>query len=273
MLEDSRLRMFTVLAEEGNFTRAARRLGISQPAVSQSISELERSLGVKLFTRTRTAAVLTGEGEMFRSYATEILKWYEAADTLFGLEGRATVNRPVGVSCPAMAAEAILPALLSDLVNVTSDAFTVHVIPDEGADQAEDDITLFTLPRKDTLDFETGATLCGSLSAAAGAAAKDPDTGSAQLAVWKPYEKMLPAHALARVHFSSDSPAAAIRLTARVPGMVCLVPYICLKDSGLHIAPEPLPHLQTDLHIRFGRRFAPAALTGVLKRKLSTIIQ
>ena len=42
MLEDFRLKVFLTVESEGSFTKAARNLGISQPAVSQNIAELER---------------------------------------------------------------------------------------------------------------------------------------------------------------------------------------------------------------------------------------
>ena len=41
MLDDFRLRVFMMVAAEGSFTRAAQHLGVSQPAVSQNIAELE----------------------------------------------------------------------------------------------------------------------------------------------------------------------------------------------------------------------------------------
>ncbi len=272
MLDDNRLRIFSTLAEEGNFTRAARRLRISQPAVSQSISELEKQLGVKLFERTRTAATLTPEGETFRSYASEILKWYDAAGTMFSLDGKATMHRPISVRCPAFAAESVIPELLSDSLSITADTFTVRIVPDESASTAEGDIVLYASARKDTLDIDEASTLAGTFSAAAGSRDADADPSFAPLAIWRPYEKLLGADYLARVTFSGDSPAAAVRAAARVPGLVCLVPHFCLAGSGLHIIPHPMPRLQQDLHIRFGDRMDHGGLAAVLKRKLLSII-
>ena len=83
MIEDFRLKVFETVAETGNFTASARELGITQPAVSQNISELEKALGVQLFNRTRTSVELSAEGEKFREYALQILHWYEAANQAF----------------------------------------------------------------------------------------------------------------------------------------------------------------------------------------------
>ncbi len=70
--EDFRLRIFLTLAEEGNFTRTAARLGITQPGVSQNISELERIYGMKLFNREKGSVSLTEKGREFREYALRI---------------------------------------------------------------------------------------------------------------------------------------------------------------------------------------------------------
>src|SRR5918999_2899006 len=57
------LRPFVVLAGELHFSRAAERLHVTQPALSQQIARLERQLGVQLFARTRTQVELTDAGE------------------------------------------------------------------------------------------------------------------------------------------------------------------------------------------------------------------
>lgn len=83
MIEDSRLRIFEMVAVMGNFTAAARELGISQPAVSQNIAELERQLDVQLFERERGSVRLTDKGKLFKSYSDQILHWYRAAERAF----------------------------------------------------------------------------------------------------------------------------------------------------------------------------------------------
>jgi DNA-binding transcriptional LysR family regulator len=67
------LRSLVALAREGNFTRAARRLGIAQPALSQQIRALERELGVLLVARTNRTSGLTDAGARLVSRAEPIL--------------------------------------------------------------------------------------------------------------------------------------------------------------------------------------------------------
>lgn len=83
MLEDFRLKIFITVAKEGSFTKAAAVLGITQPAVSQNIAELEKNAGTKLFERLRGEVVLTDQGKVFMDYAVSILDSCAEAGNLF----------------------------------------------------------------------------------------------------------------------------------------------------------------------------------------------
>ena len=82
MLEDSKIRAFLEVEKERNFTRAAARIGISQPAVSAQIAALEESLGAELFERGRELR-LTPSGEIFLGYARRIQQAYDLANNAF----------------------------------------------------------------------------------------------------------------------------------------------------------------------------------------------
>jgi len=68
-LELRQLRVFAAVVDAGTYTRAARALGISQSTVSETLSALERTLGVGLFRKAAKGLALTPSGEVLLAYA------------------------------------------------------------------------------------------------------------------------------------------------------------------------------------------------------------
>ena len=66
-----------MIAEEQNITRAAQRLFVSQPSLSQTLKKVETELGAVLFTRTTNGLQLTYIGENFMKYAAQITNSYK----------------------------------------------------------------------------------------------------------------------------------------------------------------------------------------------------
>ena len=73
----AKLEAFVAVAEEGGFSAAARRLCMSQPALSQTINAIERRLGVELFVRSTTGVQSTAAGQALLDEARAILARYD----------------------------------------------------------------------------------------------------------------------------------------------------------------------------------------------------
>lgn len=79
MIDQYLLRYFLAVAETGNFSRAARRVSVTQPTLSAGIAKLERELGARLFDRDRQRVALTPAGSRFLVRARRIAAEYEHA--------------------------------------------------------------------------------------------------------------------------------------------------------------------------------------------------
>jgi len=78
-MEIRHLRYFLAVAQELNVSRAAKRLGIAQPALSRQIADLERELGLRLFERSAAGMALTDSGRLFRDKMVKIVDALDAA--------------------------------------------------------------------------------------------------------------------------------------------------------------------------------------------------
>ena len=85
-MDFTQLRAFVTIAAEGNLTRAADRLHLTQPAVSLQLKSLQATLGLQLFTRTAIGMVLTDDGAKLLPFAERVLssvnEFRQGADAL-----------------------------------------------------------------------------------------------------------------------------------------------------------------------------------------------
>lgn len=77
------LRYFLTVAREGNITRAADFLHVTQPTLSRQLKELEQKLGKKLFIRSSHSIILTDEGILLRKRAEEIVDMVDKLEAEF----------------------------------------------------------------------------------------------------------------------------------------------------------------------------------------------
>lgn len=254
MFEDFRLRIFMAVAEKGSFTLAAKALGVSQPAVSQNIAELEKSLGAELFLRRKGSVTLTPKGAAFKEYAGRILYWYTATEMMFGPEGKLSANKPVRLSADGFIASHILPQALSKLLAFNpSLTFSLR----SESSRNDSDIRIYAQRHVTEPSFEDIGTFLFSVTASAvssnPAYSKTTDLKalpqSAKLAVPKMYSEILPLDLKARVAVVSDSAEAIVKLVADSPDIIGLLPLPAVP-LDLTILPVTLPSLALDVHLQ-----------------------
>jgi DNA-binding transcriptional LysR family regulator len=112
-MELRQLRYFVALAGELHFGRAAKRLALTQPPLSQAIQKLERELGVRLFERTRRRVALTHAGKAFLDEARHTLASADGAMDRAQRASRGEVGR-LAVGFLANTAYTLLPLVLRD---------------------------------------------------------------------------------------------------------------------------------------------------------------
>lgn len=254
MFEDFRLRIFMAVAEKGSFTLAAKALGVSQPAVSQNIAELEKSLGAELFLRRKGSVTLTPKGAAFKEYAGRILYWYTATEMMFGPEGKLSANKPVRLSADGFIASHILPQALSKLL-AFNPSLTFSIRSESSGNDS--DIRIYAQRHVTEPSFEDIGTFLFSVTASAvssnPAYSKTTDLKalpqSARLAVPKIYSEILPLDLKARVAVVSDSAEAIVELVTDSPDIIGLLPLPAVP-LDLTILPVTLPSLALDVHLQ-----------------------
>ena len=271
MLEDFRLKVFMAVEREGNFTRAARTLGISQPAVSQNIAELEKEIGTELFKRTKGSVTLTPAGSAFKEYAIRILQWCSAAEDMFGTAGKLKSVSPVIIEADGYSVEVILPHVLETVVGLNP-GLSFKVSPPGSLKSP--DLLLTCRPHAAQMSLEDGETYLGPVKAVA--LSDNPGFGLSRavqpglrLAVWTPYLPLLPLDLASKVVLDTYSLSMLRGLS--LSDFVVLMP----KDSrfaGLPALDADLSFLDMDLHALPSVGFKGTAVYRSLQNLLKTFL-
>ncbi|MFS0688262.1 LysR family transcriptional regulator [Sporosarcina sp. 179-K 8C2 HS] len=115
------LEIIKALAEEGNMRKAAERLFLSQPALSQRLQTIEKEWGTLLFIRSQKGLEPTPAGELVISFAKEtILKKEETAEMIASLADR--VHGTLKIACASIVGQTWLPQVLKEFVRMYPDA-------------------------------------------------------------------------------------------------------------------------------------------------------
>lgn len=115
-MEIKQLKAFVAIAEEKTFTAGAKRVHLTQAAVSMQIRQLEEEVGLTLFTRTPRRVILTEAGEHLLERARKILREHNSAlEEIAELAGAEHGRLRVG-SASAMFATDQLPSILEKLI-------------------------------------------------------------------------------------------------------------------------------------------------------------
>ncbi len=134
MIEVHELQIFLAAAEEENFSAAARRLHLSQPAISFQIQALEQQLKTQLFQRTGRRIALTEAGRELLPMAREMVNLSSRIEeTMCAQQG--IVKGQVRIGCSTSPGKYILPLLIGAFRRTCPDvAFTVEVMSREAVE-------------------------------------------------------------------------------------------------------------------------------------------
>lgn len=111
MINRTHLRQFLAVVDTGNFTRAANRINVAQPTLSAGISELEKRLGAKLFTRTNRRVQLTEAGNRLLAHARSIEREFTLAEQ--SVTGISAPMRPIKLGVLTTLATPIIETMIA----------------------------------------------------------------------------------------------------------------------------------------------------------------
>ena len=127
-MELRHLRYFLAVADAAHFTKAAQKLWVSQPTLSQQIKQLEEELGAPLFHRGSGGVQLTGAGEKFRPYAERALREMEAAVNALG-EAAPLPGASLKVGALETTGDYLLPLVVARAVRESKLQISVEILP------------------------------------------------------------------------------------------------------------------------------------------------
>lgn len=270
-MELRHLRYFTAVADTLHFGRAARRVHVSQPTLSQQIRQLEEELGTPLFERARTGVRLTQAGELFRTYASRALEDVDAGRMAVGaLRGLATGSLRVGY--PPSMRGLVVPALAAVLrrhpgLVLSAEEAVVRRLERRLADGKLDVGLGYAPARSPDLDTEAVFDSRLALVVARGHVLASAESVGARQLASEPFALLSPG---LRVRSRVDAYFATLRLSPRIAlESNAVATVLAIVRAGLAVTVLPEPRL-ADVERLVVKRLAPAPrseLAALLWRK------
>ena len=254
-MELRHLRYFVAVAEELNFTRAAKRLGINQPGLSLQIRQLEKEMGSPLFHRRTRGVELTNAGKLMLEEARIILKQVEQVKIGVQRRARGETGRIIVGSSGGTYFHPLIPAIIReygmrypDIVltpEASNSALLVARLRAEQIDVAfirapisdSDGLVIEPLVDEDFLTIlPAGHALSGSASVPLAALAKET------FVLWP--RALNPGYydsIIAACHRAGFSPA----LGQEAPEVMSIIPLVAAR-LGVSIVPRSTSRIQAD---------------------------
>jgi DNA-binding transcriptional LysR family regulator len=245
------LAAFVAVAEERSFTRAAARLGVSQSALSQTVSGLEARLGIRLLTRTTRSVAPTEAGErLLRTVSPRLGEINAELAALSELR-----DKPAGtirITSTENAAETVLwPALARLLPNYPD--IKVEVVIDYGltdvvAERYDAGVRFGEQVARDMIAVRIGPDIRMAVVGAPTYFAKHPPPRTPQqLTAHRCINLRLPAHGLYAWEFERKGRALRVRVDGQlVFSTTALILNAAVAGFGLAYLPEPQVSRQLD---------------------------
>ncbi len=211
---------FVAVAEERSFTRAAAKLGVSQSALSQTVRDLERRLGIRLLTRTTRNVAPTEAGE--RLLRTVAPRFAEIDAEMAALsELREKPAGKVRITATENAAEAVLWPVLENLLPEYPD-IKVEIIIDYGltdivAGQVDAGVRFGEQVAKDMIAVRIGPDVCMAVVGSPVYFAKHPPPQTPQdLTTHECINLRLPTHGLYAWEFEKNGRELRVRVDGQL---------------------------------------------------------
>ncbi|MEQ5840882.1 LysR family transcriptional regulator [Paraburkholderia acidicola] len=135
------MRIFVRVVERGNLSRAAKDLGLGQPAVSDRIERLEQHLGVKLLLRSTRALSCTDEGSLFYQKSKVVLDAADEAQAAVTV-GNKIVRGRIRIAAPHGLGDVVLPDIIAVIRDQNPELHIDLILNDEVTDPVTEGVDI-----------------------------------------------------------------------------------------------------------------------------------